>query len=103
MKMYNGTFGSHEQYKMLDYLTEKIALMDNKQKKYISSLIQDINDITKKSNSITDKKFKNYTLDLIHNDYSNRINKYIGERYDVNIFSYLMNYLNAKIKNAKIE
>ena len=99
--MDKGTFGSSEKYKMLDYLTEKIALMNDKQKKYISSLIQDINDITKKSNSITDKNFKNYTLELIHNDYSNRINKYIKERYEEKVFSYLMNYLNAKIKNAK--
>ncbi len=101
--MDKGTFGSNEQYKMLDYLTEKIALMDDKQKKYISSLIQDINNITKKSNSITDKNFKNYTLDLIHNDYSIRINKFIGERYEEKIYTYLMNYLNAKIKNAKIK
>ena len=54
------------------------------------------------------KNFNENQSDILYEeisdiDYSNRINKYIAERYDVNIFSYVMNYLNAKIKNAKIE
>ena len=68
------TFGSVEQYKMLEFLTEKISLMEDKYKNYLSTVIQDINIVIKKSNLIEDSDFKNYILDLINNDFSNRIN-----------------------------
>jgi hypothetical protein len=99
--MDKGTFGSCDQYRMLEFLTEKISLMEVKSKNYLSSVIQDINNIVKKTNTIEDGEFKNYVLELIDIDLSNRINNHVKNKYEEKIFSYLMNYLNAKIKNAK--
>jgi len=96
-----GTFGSVKQYKMLDFLTEKISLMDEKHKNYISSVIQDINTTIKKTELITDVQFRYYVLDLISNDFNNRINEHIFDKYEEKIHTYLKNYLYAKIKNSK--
>jgi hypothetical protein len=95
------TFGSVINYKMLDFLTEKISLLDDKHKNYISSVITDFNLIVKKSDIITDLSYKNYILDLIHNDFKKRINENILNEYDEKIVTYLKNYFYAKIKNSK--
>lgn len=99
--MDKGTFGSINQYKMLEFLTEKISLMNEKKKNYISSVIQDINEIIKKCEKIEDISFNNYVLDLIHNNLNERIETYIKGKYEEKITTYLQNYLNAKIKNSK--
>lgn len=99
--MDKGTFGSINQYKMLEFLTEKISLMDEKNKNYISSVIQDINTILRKSELISDIKFRGYVLDLIHNNLNERIETHIKGKYEEKITTYLQNYLNAKIKNSK--
>lgn len=99
--MDKGTFGSINQYKMLEFLTEKISLMDEKKKNYISSVIQDINEIIKKCEKIDDISFSNYVLDLIHKNLNERIETHINGKYEEKITTYLQNYLNAKIKNSK--
>ena len=99
--MDKGTFGSINQYKMLEFLTEKISLMEVKHKNYLSSVIQDINQTIKKSEMINDISFKNYVLDLIYNDLSLRIENHIKGKYEEKIATYMENYLNAKIKNSK--
>lgn len=95
------TFGSIEQYKMLDFLRQKISLMNNKDKRYISTLILRFNSIIKKSESINDILFKSYILDLIHQNFMKKINNN-KSKYDEKVISYLKNYIKAKIKNAKI-
>lgn len=99
--MDKGTFGSINQYKMLEFLTEKISLMDEKKKNYISSVIQDINTILRKSELIGDIQFRGYVLDLIHNNLNERIKTHIKGKFEGKITTYLQNYLNAKIKNSK--
>jgi hypothetical protein len=99
--MDKGTFGSINQYKMLEFLTEKISLMEVKHKNYLSSVIQDINQTIKKSEMINDISFRNYILDLIKNDLSLRIENHIKGKYEEKITTYMENYLNAKIKNSK--
>ena len=99
--MDKGTFASVNQYKMLDFLTEKISLMDKKKKNYISSVIQDINTILRKSELIGDIQFRSYVLDLIYNNLNERIETHIKGKYEEKITTYLQNYLNAKIKNSK--
>jgi hypothetical protein len=99
--MDKGTFGSINQYKMLEFLTEKISLMDDKYKNYISSVIQDINTTIKKSEIINDISFRNYVLDLIYKDFSLRIENHVEGKYEEKITTYLQNYLSAKIKNSK--
>lgn len=95
------TFGSSHQYKMLEFLTEKISSMDDKHRNYLSSVIEDINSITKKTEEIADIPFKNYVLNLIYVDLKKRIREHILNKYDKKIVSYLENYLHAKIKNTK--
>lgn len=95
------TFGSINQYKMLEFLTEKISLMDEKNKNYISSVIQDFNTVIKKCDMIEDISFNNYVLDLICNNLNERIETHIKGKYEEKIATYLKNYLNAKIKNSK--
>jgi hypothetical protein len=99
--MDKGTFGSIYQYKMLEFLTEKISLMEVKHKNYLSSVIQDINQKIKKCEMINDISFRNYVLDLIDNDLSLRIENHIKGKYEEKITTYMENYLNAKIKNSK--
>jgi hypothetical protein len=99
--MNKGTFGSVKQYKMLDFLTEKVSLMDEKNKNYISSVISDINSTVKKSELIEDIQFRNYLLSLIFSDFKNRINEHISNKYEEKVVTYLENYLYAKIKNSK--
>jgi len=102
MKLKNmdiGTFGSAKQYKMLEFLTEKISVMDEKYSRYISSLITKINIAIKKTDSITDPQFKIYVLSLISTDLKNKINK-VNYDPDGRIKTYLLNYLNAKIRNS---
>jgi hypothetical protein len=99
--MDKGTYGSINQYKMLEFLTEKISLMEVKHKNYLSSVIQDINQTIKKSEMINDISFRNYILDLIKNDLSLRIENHIKGKYEEKITTYMENYLNAKIKNSK--
>ena len=99
--MDKATFGSINQYKMLEFLTEKISLMDEKNKNYISSVIQDINTILRKSELIGDIQFRSYLLDLIYNDLNERIETHIKGKYEEKITTYLQNFLNAKIKNSK--
>jgi hypothetical protein len=99
--MDKGTFGSINQYKMLEFLTEKISLMDEKNKNYISYIIHDINTILRKSELIGDIQFRSYVLDLIHNNLNERIETHIKGKYEEKITTYLQNYLNAKIKNSK--
>jgi hypothetical protein len=100
--MEKNTFGSTDTYKMLEFLTEKISLMDEKNKNYISSVIQDINGLIKKSEQINDIWFNNYVLDLIHNNLNERIQTHIKGKYEEKITTYLQNYLNAKVKNSKL-
>ncbi len=95
------TFGSVEQYRMLDFLTEKISLMEPKHKGYLSSVLEDINTVVRKAKIIRDPKFHDYVLDLVYADYSDRVTTNIKGKYDEKIFTYIMNYLNAKVKNAK--
>jgi len=99
--MDKGTFGSTAQYKMLEFLTEKISLMEVKHKNYLSSVIQDINETIKKSEMINDISFRNYVLNLIKNDLSLRIENHIKGTYEEKITTYMENYLNAKIKKSK--
>lgn len=99
--MDKGTFGSIKQYKVLDFLTDKISLMDEKKKNRISSIISDINTIIKKSESITDIQFRNYLLDLIYKNFKTRIDEHILDKYEEKIYTHLVNYLYAKIKNSK--
>ena len=99
--MFNPNFGSIEKYKMLEYLTEKISVMDGKHRKYLSSVIIDINTMIKKTNIIEDKSFKIFTLTLIEKHLSERLETNIKSKYDAKIFTYLVNYLKAKIKNTK--
>jgi hypothetical protein len=95
------TFGSINKYKMLEFLTEKISLMEVKHKNYLSSVIQDINQTIKKCEMINDIYFRNYILDLIHNDLAIRIENHIKGKYEEKIATYMENYLNAKIINSK--
>lgn len=104
--MDNNTFGSHEKYPTLKYLVEKINEMDDKDKAYISSFIQDFNGMIKNCEDIENIDFKKYVLDLIYQDTKNKINHFIvdkHDKYDKNISSYLKNYVHAKIKNMKYE
>ncbi len=96
------TFGSIKQYKMLDCLIDRISLIEDKDKNYISSVIHDINKTIKNTELINDIKFRNYVLDLIYKDFKNRINEHILNKYEDKIFTYLENYLYAKIKNSKL-
>ncbi len=86
---------------MLEFLTEKISLMEVKHKNYLSFVIQDINQKIKKCEMINDISFRNYVLDLIDNDLSLRIENHIKGKYEEKITTYMENYLNAKIKNSK--
>lgn len=95
------TFGSIYQFPMLEFLTEKISLMNEKDKKYICSVIHDINLSMKKSQQIEDVSFKTYILDLIHEDFNQKIKNYIEKKHRYKITTYLLNYLNAKIKHEK--
>jgi hypothetical protein len=95
------TFGPTNQYKMLDFLTKKISLMDDKHKIYISSVIQDINTTIKKCEVINDISFRNYVLDLVHNNFKLRVENHIKGKYEEKITTYLENYISAKIKNTK--
>ncbi len=99
--MDNQTFGSTTKYKMLEFLTEKMLLMEDRKRNYISSVINDINISINKCNLINDITFKNYVLDLIHNDFKIRIENHVKGKYEEKITTYLNNYLNAKIKNSK--
>lgn len=96
------TFGSTDQYKMLPFFLEKFEEMDSKSRKYVSSVIQDFNTVMKKTIIVTDPLFKNYIMDLIHNDFNKRIEKFIKPKYDIDITTYLLNYIHARIKNNKI-
>lgn len=99
--MNKNSFGSVKEYKMLDFLTEKIGEMDDKHKNYVSSVIHDFNIIVKKANDIQDSKFKIYTLDLIYKDFLERVDQFISNRYYKDIVTYLKNYFHAKINNSK--
>ena len=99
--MDKGTFGSTNQYKMLEFLTEKISLMEDKHKNYLSHVIQDINATIRKCDLINDITFRNYVLDLIYKDFNIRIENHIKGKYEEKITTYFNNYLNAKIKNSK--
>lgn len=93
------TFGDSKQYKMLEYLTEKIDLLDDKDKKYLSTKIIEFNNLMNQLLSVTEPKLKNYLLKLILKDYLKRID---GFKYDDKVISYLNNYIKARIKNAQI-
>lgn len=95
------TYGSTIQYKMLEFLVEKVSLMDAKDKGYISSLIQDMNTTIKKCELIAVDDFRKYVLDLIHRDFIQRIETSIKPKYEEKITTYMECFLNAKIKNEK--
>jgi hypothetical protein len=99
--MYKGTFGSAEKYKMLEFLTEKIGLMDDKHKNYLSSVIQGFNLVVKKCKCIMDISLKRYVLDLIYDDYIRRIDEHMSSKCEEKVITYLKNYIHAKIKDAK--
>ena len=97
--MNSNTFGSSEQYKMLEFLTEKINELDDNRKNYISSLIHDINSNIKKSKDILDEDFKHYVLKIIRNDIISHIDENLSGKYDKKIITYLKNYVYAKTNN----
>jgi hypothetical protein len=97
------TFGSTNQYKMLDYLTEQISVMHPRRKSYICSVIANFNLAIKKTSLINDKLFRNYLIDLIHNDYKEKINEFMVDKYDEKVITYLINYFKAKKNNSIIK
>ena len=98
--MDKGTFGSSSEYKTLEFLTEKIEIMDEKKKTYISRFISDINKLSSQLKYIRDDKVKNYIVKLIKDAYNKRTDDLL-EKYDEKIVSYLKNYIKAKLKNIK--
>lgn len=113
--MNNNTFGDSKTLKMLPCLTEMIEKLEDKHKNYLSSFItrfnQTINsvrwikyDLSKPSSFIVeeeDKKLINYLLDLVHQDYKNRTSQ-MYEKYQIELVTYLENYINARIKQSKL-
>lgn len=99
--MNENTFGPAEKYKMLPFLTEKINLLDYNRKAYISTFIQDFNQIMNKFGGIHDRNFKNYLLDLTYTDYMVKTMK-MGDKYDEKIITYLNNFIHARIKNEEL-
>lgn len=95
------TFGSSEKYHMLIYLTEKISMMDEKERNYISRVITDINATIKKSELIGDIGFRHYVLDLVKADFNRRIDRFIVDRYEYSVVSRLRNFLHAKVNHSK--
>lgn len=90
------TFGSIEKYKMLEFLTNQISLLNNREREYISSVIIDFNTLVKKSDMIKDKSFKNYILDLIHNDFLTKTTNHLEKVYSKDIVTHLKNYFFCK-------
>lgn len=100
--MNTNTFGSDKVYKMLPFLTEKIDLLEDNKKAYISSFIQDFNLVMKNFDELVwgEIWFKNYLLELMSKDYVVKVENF-EHKYDSKIISYLKNYINARIGNSR--
>lgn len=95
--MNKSTFGSPAQYKMLEFLTEKISELSRSPKGYMMKFITNFNKIIKEVRTTEDVELRNYLVNLIRNDYNSKIDNFIFE-YDINIITYLKNYIHARTK-----
>lgn len=95
--MEKNTFGATEKYKALEYINEKILLLERKDKRYIGSFLHEFNE-----NLCDLKRIRNksYILKLIRNDYKNRC-KVLESRFDSKLVSYIRNFICAKFRNLK--
>lgn len=92
------TFGDVNKYKMLGCIMEKMEFLSKPQRQYVSSLINELNEILKNVNSISNVKLKKYLLKLIHDDYIHKIDNMVSN-YELILITHLKNFINARIKN----
>lgn len=98
--MKKDTFGDPNQFKMLDFLTEKIVALPSNKKEYISTLLVRFNWRIKQTTLIEDEDFRMYVLHLIGWDFK-KITQGLTNKYDEDLISYLENFIHAKINNLK--
>lgn len=95
------TFGCSEKYPALVALTVNISELNKKDKSFISSFIVDFNKLLKNL-KIENQKDKLYLLDLIHNDYKDKVDFiYKRKKIPSNLITHLLNYITAKIRELK--
>ena len=87
------TFGDSLKYKMLPFLVVKINELNTNDRKRISYFIHHFNEIV---NSLHSNVHRAYILKILKDDYFKRVDDF---KYEIELKSYLKNYINAKINN----
>jgi hypothetical protein len=86
---------------MLFYIINEIYSMDKNHRIYLITFIIEFNTKIKKMKSINDLKIRCYLLYLIYKDYKDRIEIHLKNKYNIDIVTRLINFINAKIQGVQ--
>ena len=107
----HNTFGSEQDYKMLNCVHNNLILLPKNRKNYLGKILSDLSETCTKISKIEDNRIVTYASIAHKNDYKEKLKglnyrlRYVDKvDMDINVFiTHLENFISAKIKNIQKE